>query len=63
MAKVAHDTVLEKIHASVVKMTLTAIMAPHVETGALITKLYEFAKTIDLGVSTILAEQIKYPIL
>ena len=62
-AKAAHDAVLGKINASLVKKPLTATAAPHLATKALIAKLDEVAKTIDLDVSTILAEQIKHPVL
>ena len=46
---------------SLAKKPLTATEAPHLDT--LIAKLDEVAKTIDLDVSTILAEQIKDPVL
>ena len=62
-AKAAHDAVLEKIDASLAKKPLTATEAPHLDTKSLIAKLDEVAKTIDLDVSTILAEQIKDPVL
>ena len=62
-AKAAHDAVLGKIDASLAKKPLTATEAPHVDTKSLIAKLDEVAKTIDLDVSTILAEQIKDPVL
>ena len=62
-AKAAHDAVLGKIDASFAKKTLTAIEAPHLDTKWLIAKLDEVAKTIDLDVSTILAEQIKDSVL
>ena len=62
-AKAAHDAVLGKIDASLAKKPLTATEAPHLDTKALIAKLDEVAKTIDLDVSTILAEQIKDPVL
>ena len=52
-----------KIDASLAKKPLTATEAPHLDTMALIAKLDEVAETIDLDVSTILAEQIKYPVL
>ena len=57
-AKAAHDAVLGKINASLAKKPLTATEAPHLDTKSLIAKLDEVAKTIDLDVSTILAEQI-----
>ena len=62
-AKAAHDAVLGKIDASLAKKPLTAIEAPHLDTKSLIAKLDEVAKTIDLDVPTILAEQIKDPVL
>ena len=58
-AKAAHDALPAKIDASLAKKPLTATEAPHFDTKSLITKLDEVAKTIDLDVSTILAEQIK----
>ena len=62
-AKAAHDAALEKTDASLPKKLLTATEAPHLGTKALIAKLDEVAKTIDLDVSTMLAEQIKDPVL
>ena len=62
-AKVAHDAVLGKFVASLAKKTLTATEAPHLDANSLIAKLDDVAKTIDLDVSTILAEQIKDPVL
>ena len=62
-AKSAHDAVLGKIDASLAKKTLTASEAPHLDAKSLIAKLHVVAKTVDLDVSTILAEQIKDPIL
>ena len=58
-AKLAHDTVLEKFDTSLTKKALTAAEAPHLDTKALIAKLDEVSKVVDLDVSTILAEQIK----
>ena len=52
-----------KIDASSSKKPLTVTEAPHLETKSLIATLGEVAKTIDLDVSTILAEQIKDPVL
>ena len=54
---------LGKTDASLVKEFLTTSDAPHLYTKALIQKLDEVAKTVDLDVSTILAEQIKDPVL
>ena len=62
-AKAAHDAVLGKIDASLAKKPLRATEAPHLDTKCLITKLDDVAKTIDLDVSTILAEQIKDPVV
>ena len=62
-AKAAHDAVLGKIDASLTKKPLTATEAPQLDTKSLIAKLDEVAKTIDLDVSTKLAEQIKDPVL
>ena len=62
-AKAAHDAVLGKIDASLAKKPLTATEAPHLDTKSLNAKLDEVAKTIDLDVSTILAERIKDPVL
>ena len=42
---------------------LGASDAPHLNTKALIQKLDEVAKTVDLDVSTILEEQMKDPVL
>ena len=42
---------------------LTAKEAPHLGTKSLIAKLDDVAKTVDLDVSTILAEQMKDPVL
>ena len=55
-SKAAHDSVLGKSDASLAKKPLTATEAPHLDTKSLIAKLDEVAKTIDLDVSTILAE-------
>ena len=52
-----------KTDASLVKKCLTAFDAPYLDSKALIQKLDEVAKTVDLDVSTILAEQIKDPVL
>ena len=48
-----------KIDASLAKKPLKAIEAPHLDTRSLIVKLDEVAKTYDIDVSTILAEQKK----
>ena len=62
-AKQAHDLVLGKIDASLVKKCLTASDAPHMNPKALIQKPDEVVKTVDLDVSTILAEQMRDPVL
>ena len=62
-AKAAHNAVLGNIDTSLPKKPLAATEAPHLDTKSLIAKLDEVAKTIDLDVSTILAEQIKDPVL
>ena len=54
---------LGKTDASLVKKFLTTSDAPDLDTKALIQKLYKIAKTVDLDVSTILAEQMKDPVL
>ena len=54
---------LGKIDASLAKKRLTASDVPHLNTQALIQKLDEVAKTVDLDVSTILEAQIKDPVL
>ena len=62
-AKQAHDSVLGKTDASLAKKCPTASDAPNLNTKALIQKLDEVAKTVDLDVSTILEEQMKDPVL
>ena len=62
-AKAAHDAVLGKIDASLAQKPLTDSEAPHLDTKFLIAILDDVAKTVDLVVSTILAEQIKDPML
>ena len=62
-AKAAHDAVWGEFDASLAKKPLTANEAPHLDTKYLIDKLDDVAKTVDLDVSTILAEQIKDPML
>ena len=52
---------LGKTEASLAKKRLTASNAPLLNTKALIQKLDEVAKTVDLDVSTILEEQMKDP--
>ena len=62
-AKAVHDAVLGKVDASLAKKPLTVNEAPHLDTKSLIAKLDDVAKTVDLDISTILAEQIKDPVL
>ena len=62
-ARVAHDAVLGKIDASSALKPLTANKAPHLNTKSSNAKLDDVAKTVDLDVTTILAEQIKDPVL
>ena len=62
-AKLAYDPSLGKFDTSLTKKALTATEAPHLDTKALIAKLDEVYKVIDFDVSTILAEQIKDPVL
>ena len=59
--KAAQDAALGEIDASLAKKTPTTTEAPHLDTKALITKLDDVSKTVDLDVSTNLAEQIKDP--
>ena len=58
-AKAANDSVLGKTDASLAKKTLTATEAPQLDTKSLFAKLDDVTKTVDIDVSTILAEQIK----
>ena len=53
----------EKIDASLAKKTLTATEVLHLDTKSLFAKLDDVSKTVGLEVSTILAEQIKDPVL
>ena len=62
-AKQTHELVLGKPDDSLVKKILTTSDAPNLITKAIIQKLDEVAKTVDLDISTILAEQIKDPVL
>ena len=62
-AKTAHDSVLGEIDPSSGKKPLIVTEAPHLDTKALISNLDEVAKSVDLDVSTFLAEQIKDPVL
>ena len=58
-AKTAHDSVLRKIDVSLAKKPQTNTEYLHLDTKALIAKLDEIAKSVDLDVTNILAEQIK----
>ena len=58
-AKRAHDLVLGKTDASLVKKILTTSDAPYLDAEAMNKKLDEVARTVDLDVSTIPAENIK----
>ena len=62
-AKQTHELELGKPDASLVEKILTTSDAPNLNTKPLIQKLDEVAKTVDLDVSTILAERIKDPVL
>ena len=62
-AKQPQDIVLEKTDASLANKCLTASDAPQMNTKALIQKLDEVAKTVDLDVSTFLEEQMKDSVL
>ena len=62
-AKQSLDLVLGKTDASLVKKFLSTSDAPHLDAKALIQKLDEVAKTVDLDVSTILDEEMKDPVL
>ena len=62
-AKAAHDAILGKFDASLAKKPLTATETPHLDNKSIIAKLDEVAKTVDLDVSRILAQQIKDPVL
>ena len=61
-AKQAHDLVLSKTDASLVKKILTTSDAPQLDTKALIQKLGKVAKTVDLDVSTNFEKQRKDPV-
>ena len=62
-AKAAHAAVLGKTDACLAKKPITATETTHLDTKYLIAKLDDVAKSIALDVSTILAEQIKDPVL
>ena len=57
------NLVVGNTDASLVKKFLTTSDAPDIDTKALIQKLDEVPKTVDLDVSTILAERMKDPVL
>ena len=60
-AKQAHELVLGKTDSALVQKLLTVSDASHLHTKALIQKLDEVAKEVDLNDSTNLAEQMKHP--
>ena len=62
-AKQSYDLVLGKTDVSLVKNFLTTFDFPHLDTKALIQKLAEVAKTVDLDVSTFLEEQMEDQVL
>ena len=62
-ARAAHDLVIKNPDTLLAKKTLSAAAAPHVRTQDLITKLDDVAKVVDLGVPTILQEQLEDPVL
>ena len=61
--KQAHELVIRKTDASLATKFLTISDAPHLDTKALIKKLDDSAKPVDLDVSTILAEQMEDPVV
>ena len=61
-AKSAQTLSWGKIDASLAKEALTATEASHLDAKALITKLNDVAKIVNLGVSTTLAEKNKDPV-
>ena len=61
--KQAHDLVFGKTDAPLAKKFLTTSDAPHLDTKALLQKLGEVAKTVDLDLSSVLTEQMKDPVL
>ena len=61
-AKATQDAVLGEGYQPLMKKALAAPEAPHLDTGALISKLDEIARIIDLDASTSLAKQIKDPV-
>ena len=61
--KTAQDAVMGKTNASLAQKALTAVETAHLDTKAPIAKLDDVAKTVRFDVCTILAEQIKDPVL
>ena len=61
--KADNDAVLGKNDSSLVKKTLLATEAAHLNTKSLFAKADDIAKTVDLDVSRMLAEQVKDPVL
>ena len=62
-AKAAHDAVLGNIDASLAKKMRTPTESLNLDTESSIAKRDDVAKTVDLHVCTMLAEQIKDPVL
>ena len=62
-AEAAHNIVLGKNDDSLAMMALTATESPHLDTNPLIEKPDDVAKTVNLDISWILAEQIKDRVL
>ena len=62
-AEQTNELVLGKPDALLLKKRLTHSDAPHLDAKALIQKLDDVAKAVDLDVSTILAEQVKDSVL
>ena len=62
-ARAAHDFVTGNPDTLLAKKTISAAAAPQLRTQALITKLDDVAKVVDLDGPTILQEQLKDPVL
>ena len=63
IVRAAHDAILNEIDACLSKRRLTACEAPHLDTKALISKLNDVVKTVDLDVSMIMAEKVRDSVL
>ena len=61
--KQAHELVVGKRDKPLAKKQLTFSKAPHLDTKSLNQKIDEVAQAVDADVSTILAEQMKDPVL